>query len=84
MSARRSSRFEAIDRSSWGAGSMSLGFSVNPVDRGRGSIVVGSTFILLILASLLSSFEGGGLKYKSVATLILPAVLREAFCCGAV
>ena len=57
---------------------------MNPVDRGAGSVAVGSTLILLILASLLSSFEGGGLKYKSVATLISPPVVREAFCCGAV
>lgn len=46
--------------------------------------MVGSTLMLLILASLLSSFEGGGLKVKYVATLILPPVLCEAFCCGAV
>jgi len=83
MSARRSSRFEARNRSSR-TGSISLGFSANPVDRGRGSITVESTFILLILARLLSSFEGGGLKYKPVTTLILPPVLCEAFCCGAV
>ena len=68
MSARRSSRFES--------GSTSFGFSVNPVDRGRGSVVVGSTLILLILASLLSRFEGGGGGLKrSVATLILPLLL---------
>ena len=83
MSARRSSRFDPINCSSC-AGSISLGFSVNPVDRGKGSVVVGSTLILPTLARLLSSFEGGGLKIKSVATLILPPVLHEAFCCGAV
>ena len=66
MSARRSSRFELV--------STSLGFSVNPVDRGKGSVVVWSTFKL---ASLLSSFEGGGgLKIKSVVSLVLPPVLR--------
>ena len=69
MTARRSSR---------------CGFSVKPVDRGRGSITVGSTLMLLILASLVRSFEGGGLKYKSVAVLTLQPVLCEAFCCGAV
>ena len=45
--------------------------------------MVGSTLILLILASLLSSCEGGGLKIKSVATLILSPLL-EVFCCDAV
>jgi hypothetical protein len=40
---------------------------------------------LLILARLLSSFEGGGvLIFKSVATSILLPVLREALYCGVV
>jgi hypothetical protein len=77
MSARWSSRFES--------GSTSLGLSVNPVDRGGGSVLVGSMLIPLNLARLSSSFEGGGgLKFESVATSILPPVLREALCCGAV
>jgi hypothetical protein len=68
MSSRRSFRFEAIN-------SISFGFSVNPVDRSEVVVQVGSA----IIASLLSSFEGGGLKIGSVATLILPPVLCEAF-----
>lgn len=72
MSSRQSLRFEAVN-------SISFGFSVNPVDRSEVVVLVGSAIILFIIASLLSSFEGGGLKIGSVATLILPPVLREPF-----